>query len=152
MERGEKNSGLLEKDMGRFDDAIAATNSTRALQLMLRAIGESLEDQYARGGGGRRGRTVAPAQEFVRRHMGHPLIYQFARAFHDGSRGEIYRLAKKIKASGWKEFPGGVHPDNLRPIYKYIERADGRHPAAFVCPCAGARKRGAFTATLGRKK
>ena len=53
-----------------------------------------------------------------------------------GHREEMFRLARIIKADGWRQFLGREHPDNLTAIYKYIEKADGRKPKTYSFPCA----------------
>ena len=64
LERDEELSRLLGQRARNFYAALTTNNSTRALQLLMRALGDALKDLYTRRGGVRRRETLRPIQAF----------------------------------------------------------------------------------------
>ena len=137
-QREEQDQDISTKlnHQGKVQRLLDLNNAARLWDFLSSPLERVFAKHYTRRGGTKRKKQTDVWKQFFRHHASHDQTNRLKFAYNRGNRQEMRRLARIIKAAGWRRYLNGVRAANLTAIYKYIEKTDGRKPKVFTYPCA----------------
>ena len=124
----------MQKLLANVPEGRECIHSAALYDKVNKVLREAFAKRYANP---RRLESRNDAKTFLRKNKQHERIKEYADMLKEQKYKECGEIQREIARDDWRSFLGSAKVSDLKEVYLYLERAEGRKPTGYKPSCLG---------------